>query len=215
MKCKVCGSRYTQENVIVKGFNVGCNGGEGGRDIFYHRCTLCGFLFTDAFDTWTKEDYLREIYNDDYVKYDPDYLRSRAEANAEAIHTLIKGRCLDYGGGNGYLAELLRKRGINAYSWDPMVDAKEPMTQFQTILSFEVFEHHPDPKALISSIKRLLKPGGKVYFSTLTNGEDWYVAPRNGHISIFTKESLNHLGGLVGLEYKQFNPGFHAYASSK
>jgi 2-polyprenyl-6-hydroxyphenyl methylase/3-demethylubiquinone-9 3-methyltransferase len=95
-----------------------------GIPIYYYRCPNCRFIFTTAFDHFTDEDFRRCIYNDDYVRVDPDYLQRRPRANANFLCRLLAGpkpnRILDYGGGNGLLAEVLRAGGFaQTDTYDP------------------------------------------------------------------------------------------------
>jgi hypothetical protein len=56
-----------------------------GKPIYYRRYAACGFLFTDAFDDWSAEAFLKHIYNDDYSLVDPDYTAARSANNAKVI----------------------------------------------------------------------------------------------------------------------------------
>src|ERR1700740_1639583 len=76
-----------------------------GVPVYYRRCAPCGFLFTDAFDDWSHEQFKTHIYNDAYLAFDPGYLTKRPTANAALVANLWAGhkaniRVLDYGGGN-------------------------------------------------------------------------------------------------------------------
>ena len=46
--------------------------------VTYYRCVHCQLIFTDFIDDWTIDEISRFIYNDDYVKVDPEYLRRPA-----------------------------------------------------------------------------------------------------------------------------------------
>ena len=60
-----------------------------GRDIYYYKCGVCRFVFTDDFDHFTVDDFKRVIYNDDYVKMDPDFVESRTVMSAKLVETLF------------------------------------------------------------------------------------------------------------------------------
>ena len=56
---------------------------------------------------------------------------------------------LDYGGGNGLTARLLREAGFKHVEvYDPFVPeyVKRPKGEFDIIMMFEVLEHSPTPK---------------------------------------------------------------------
>src|SRR5271170_2081462 len=83
----------------------------------YFRCRGCGFLFSDFLDDWTPERQKREIYNDDYLRFDPEFAGERPERTAALLEQLFGAqraaiRVLDYGGGEGGLSRRLRERGF-------------------------------------------------------------------------------------------------------
>ena len=89
-----------------------------GTLVRYRRCNACGFLFTDAFDRWSQEDFKTHIYNEGYGAVDPEYAESRPRNNAAAVLALFgahrnERRVLDYGGGNHALCAQLRAAGIS------------------------------------------------------------------------------------------------------
>ncbi|MCD4676627.1 MAG: class I SAM-dependent methyltransferase, partial [Desulfobacula sp.] len=43
---------------------------------------------------------------------------------------------------------------------------KEEAQSFDTVLMASVFEHLPDPRSILSTISKLLKPGGRLFLST-------------------------------------------------
>src|SRR5579884_2308696 len=87
-----------------------------GIPIYYYRCPACGFLFTTAFDTFSDDDFRRHIYNEGYARVDPDYADLRPRGNAQMLAGMFPQarnlRVLDYGGGNGRLAQYLSQRGF-------------------------------------------------------------------------------------------------------
>jgi SAM-dependent methyltransferase len=177
-----------------------------GVPVYYRRCVACGFLFTDAFDDWREDQFKRHIYNEDYHLFDPDYQTKRPNNNAGIVANLWAGhkagmRVLDFGGGNDVFCKALRTGGFSeALTYDPMVPehARRPEGKFDLVTCFETLEHLPDPLAGIAAIVDCVAEPGAVFYSTLTQPEDfdqygmswWYVGPRNGHISIFTKQAL-------------------------
>jgi len=224
--CKICNAQAPLYGVTD--FQKSCEEARGhylpltGVPIYYHRCNECGLVFTRAFDDWSKADYVQHIYNDEYVLIDPDYVDARPASNAAFILDFVKKgkdlKCLDYGGGNGKLAGLLRKDGLDAHSWDPMdaAHAPPPSDSFDFVSAFEVLEHTPEPVATVREALGLLGPRGVLLFSTLTidhvppRGMDhWYIAPRNGHITIYTRRALDTLFAQEGFRVHHFNDNLH------
>jgi SAM-dependent methyltransferase len=132
---------------------------------------------------------------------------------------------LDYGGGSGLLAKLLREANWQSTSYDPFVDRDvgiEELGKFDLITAFEVFEHVPDIQVLMSNLLSLLSPNGLVLFSTLLSDGNihsnqriswWYASPRNGHISLFSRNSLSILAQNNGINFGSFSEGFHFFCT--
>lgn len=193
----------------------------------YRVCDHCGFCFAPELYRWSLDTFDERIYNEDYEAVDPDYREVRPKANAHGLLKLFTNgeelRHLDYGGGNGLLSELLRDAGWQSASYDPFVDRDVILGdfgKFDLVTAFEVFEHVPDPGALVSAVAGFLDADGLIVFSTLVSdghldGEEglrwWYVGPRNGHISVYSRRSLFLLGQRVGLNFGSFSPNLHAY----
>jgi 2-polyprenyl-6-hydroxyphenyl methylase/3-demethylubiquinone-9 3-methyltransferase len=196
-----------------------------GVAVYYRRCTACGFLFSDAFDGWSQADFKAHIYNADYVRFDPDYVERRPKMLAETILHFFgrdkeKLRVLDYGGGNGLLAASLRAAGfVGAAAYDPFTPefAALPDGKFDLVTCFETLEHVPEPLAAIDAIIARAADPGVVLFSTLLQPEDfdrqgmgwWYVAPRNGHISLFSRPALEMAWRRHGYMLGSFDDNMH------
>lgn len=178
------------------------------QDVEYTRCLGCGFVFSPELCAHSQDWYLEHVYNDEYKKADPDYVEARPLANARWLANYFDRskeqiRHLDYGGGNGKLADMMRRLGFNSESWDPFVDAPLPADRkFNLITAFEVVEHAPDPKALRAELLRHMDDEGALIFSTLTSDhvgnhwmprDWWYASPRNGHVCLYTKAALRKL----------------------
>ena len=185
-----------------------------GVPIFYYRCPRCGFLFTPAFDDFTDDDFRREIYNEEYRRFDPEYGGARSRRQGEAVARIFGSareiRVLDYGGGTGMLAQTLGEHGFpNVQVYDPFVQefSLRPSVKFDLIVSVETVEHSPRPRQTFDEMVSLLADSGIILFSTLFQPDDigrmgtgwWYIAPRNGHVSLFTPESIREVVKPHGL----------------
>ncbi len=142
-----------------------------------------------------------------------DYIRQRAKISG--------ARVLDVGCGGGILTEALATAGANVTGIDmaesPLAVARlhqvesgvnvdyqqstaEEMAeaqagQFDVVTCLEMLEHVPAPSQVIASCKKLVKPGGDVFFSTI-----------NRHPKAF-------LFAIVGAEYllRMLPAGTHDY----
>jgi 2-polyprenyl-6-hydroxyphenyl methylase/3-demethylubiquinone-9 3-methyltransferase len=226
--CKCCGAEATLCGVVD--YHKNCEShrrrvlGLSGVPIYYHRCPVCRFLFTTAFDHFTRHDFLSHVYNDEYLLVDPDYLEARPRANASFLNMLFPHarpeRVLDYGGGNGVLAKSLRAAGFpHAETYDPFTPAHadRPSGTFDCIACFEVLEHSTDPARTIAEMNGFLRDPGLIVLSTMLQPADidqqglnwWYAGPRNGHVSLYSRESLERLVAPHDFKLGSFNDGFH------
>jgi hypothetical protein len=182
--------------------------------------------------SWTDQDFIEKIYNEDYILVDPDYVENRHLQNAALLSRIFgpyrkNFRHLDYGGGNGVLSGILRKADWNSSSYDPFPTNDRSLATlgtFNFITAFEVFEHVPDPQLMMNNINLLLSgTEALIFFSTgvsdgLINDNErlswWYAAPRNGHIGIHTTQSLKVLGERNNFNFVSLGPSFHVYFRS-
>lgn len=225
--CKICGARSWLFDVVD--FNKLCSEadpyhfGSSGIEIEYFRCSNCELIFTDMFDDWTSTDFSQFIYNEDYIKVDPEYIEIRPGRDAERMARLLgdhrQTTLLDYGGGTGALARTLRERGFDAETFDPFASPERPGRRFDIVTSFEVIEHSPTPIETMRDMADMLNPGGCIVFGTATQPPDidrlrgswWYIGPRNGHVTIHSLDSLVALAGMAGM-ILHHGPGFAAFA---
>jgi SAM-dependent methyltransferase len=227
--CKICGNSASLYGVVD--FHKSCEEVRGlhlslsGVPIYYRRCSNCKFLFTDAFDDWSAEQFKEHIYNEQYKLVDPDYEAKRPRDSADFIKRYwgeIKEqvRILDFGGGNGTLSATLRENGFRtALTYDPMVPefCTGPEGKYDLVTSFETLEHVPDPVRSVADILKYSAEPGLVFFSTLVQPAEfdqqrlnwWYVGPRNGHISLFSKQALAIVWNRFGYRVISLNDNLH------
>ncbi|CUW38856.1 conserved protein of unknown function [Magnetospirillum sp. XM-1] len=225
--CTVCGAPSPLMGVVD--FHKSCLERDGQRlglrgvPVYYRRCSRCGLVFADTMLRWSDEDFAQRIYNADYAVVDPEYAEIRPVGNARWLRELLgEGAAglsvIDYGGGNGRFAAELRAAGMRAATVDP--HTSHPAPDFDTadlVTAFEVFEHAVRPQRVLDEALALMRPDGALVFSTLlqsagfdAQGLDWwYVAPRNGHVSIHSRTSLTELLRSRGLRLASFSDGLH------
>ena len=233
-RCPVCAGSAPLHDVVD--FNRNCEEARGlvlplsGEAVYYARCTGCGFTFAPQFSHWTPGQFVERIYNQDYARVDPDYLEARPQGNAALLDQLFGEqrsaiRHLDYGGGNGHLSSLLQAAGWQTATYDPFPAAATDLAalgRFNLITAFEVFEHVPDVHTLMTTLRHLMADPCLVLFSTLLSDGHlldgqrltwWYAAPRNGHISLFSRTSLVRLGEQHQLRFGSFGEGLHCFVN--
>ena len=194
---------------------------DSGILIPYFGCKNCSFVFTNYMDNWSIEDFKNKIYNQDYCLADgilpgfetglEDQRKTVSYENGKHIATLFEAsakaiRVLDYGSGGdpGDTGLALLDKGFDLTSFDPYRSndmSKISNSQFDLIIAIEVFEHCHDLNSLGLQMNQLLSENGLIVFSTLLHPHptpdnvlsSWYIAPRNGHISIFSLNALTIL----------------------
>ncbi len=227
-ECKCCGGVSLM--VCVVDFNKHCNESTmertplRGVPVYYHLCKSCGFIFTRFFDNWTDSDFVKYVYNSQYDLVDPSLNEIRPVNNAKRIAGSFGSfaeriSILDWGGGSGKFAEELKRHKFSRVdSCDPFhdCDSQQAADRYDIITSFEVAEHLIDPTQLPRASDLLLKESGAVIYSTLLIPDDirgkegswWYLSPRNGHVSLHSKESLSILWKRFGYSTIHFDDGY-------
>ncbi len=230
MICKICKDSAR----LFRTFDLSKNCNEQAGHVFsatgvnvdYYCCSQCGFVFTSFFDTYTEDEWKRIIYNEDYIRVDPLYAEIRPASNANFFRSAIKQAytseampvVLDYGAGSGRFAQLLAS-DFAITSYDPLnTEMSElPNQRFNIIFSSEVLEHATAPNQLAGHWQHLLVPHGAIIFSTTlyeaqsadNPAKDWYISPRNGHVSIYSKKSLELLFANHSMHYRPLSNEWH------
>ncbi len=231
--CKVCRSKTRLFDILDFGRQCSISpiypDGLLGIPVFYHQCEKCGFVFTTFFDSFESQHWKEFIYNEDYARIDPDYTGVRSSRNARVVKAAIGSwwhrdsiGC-DYGGGKGYLAERLRKYSLKFDSVDPFDISLTTVApgDYSMVSAFEVIEHFSDPTASFNQLNKLCnKERCLLLISTtlidkkLAPGQLsswWYAAPRNGHISLYSKQSMEWLAQANNFKYQQVTRGIHLF----
>jgi hypothetical protein len=230
LRCSACGAASPQA-LGDKDFAYSCNDHFEGQAQFpgadtpvrYHRCEVCQFTFTASLDGWSPRDFKAHIYNADYVRADPLFPDVRPRRNSQMVAALwnrsLPGTTvLDFGGGDGAFARGLLAMGHRCHTVDPFHGEDTPglLSSYDLITCFEVIEHipHGDLDTWFATLLGYLSPRGTVLLSTELLDTDmalsnWYIAPRNGHISLHTAASLQALTSRHGLSVYSINHEMH------
>ncbi len=219
MDCKICGgySPSWSRGRILKKYEVQ-----------YFRCEQCGFIQTE------EPYWLNELYDDAIARNDIG-LASRNIGMARLSRSIILSffdcnrRFLDYGGGYGLFARLMRDKGFNFFLCDkfaPNLFAQgfeadvERNRQYELVTAFEVFEHLTDP---LDEISNMLQFSPNILFSTFLVPDPppaleswWYYSLEQGqHIAFYTLQSLTTIAKKFNLHLYSNNISFHLFTEKR
>jgi hypothetical protein len=188
----------------------------GKHAVRYYRCVDTGFIQTEE-PYWLQEAYAAVICPLDVGYMSRSIDMSRLTAGGIARYFDANKRFLDYGGGSGVLARLMRDAGYDFFRCDPYCanlfapyfdydPATAPgSTPFELLTAFEVFEHLPNP---MQEIEKMFALSDSILFSTelqpadkvIQNADDWhYFCPEHGqHIAFQTLKSLTYIANRFG-----------------
>ncbi len=130
------------------------------------------------------------------------------------------GRALDLGCGDGALTGLLRAEHVTAADVSAVAlgrarervphaeavelepDAPLPLgdSAFELVLCAETIEHVRDVQLLLSEIRRVLAPGGRLALTTPAHRRGTTLDPLSPHIRFFNTRSLRRLLDAMGFD---------------
>ncbi|MGJ3233114.1 MAG: class I SAM-dependent methyltransferase [Oceanicaulis sp.] len=188
-------------------------------------CPACGFVCAAQ---RPDEAFLMAYYRDAHIGHRGGELHFDAEARTEAVkrHVPAGGRVIEIGANDGAFTTLLREAGFDAFGFDPVEadeassvakgylganDAAPAPGEADAAVAYYVLEHVTDPRAWLSEVARLVRPGGLVVLEVPnyeTHPED---SLNMEHLLHFTPESLARLARLCGLEPLEAGAGTVAY----
>ena len=193
----------------------------------YFQCNNCSFIQTE------EPYWLKEAYNSVISDLDIGIIYRNIQLSNIVENIYYKGifnsdnDFLDYGGGYGMFARMMRDKGFRFYRHDPYCDnlfAKYfditdlPANQrFEVLTAFEVFEHLVNPK---EELEKMLKFSDNIIFSTelqpagnITPETWWYFVPESGqHISLYSIGALQALAKSFGLHLYTNRSSIHIFS---
>ena len=117
----------------------------------YYRCTSCGLISTPE-PHWLEEAYTSAIYAGDTGLVRRCRIQSHVTGALIRAERLSHGRYLDWAGGHGTLARMMRDRGFDYYTVDGYAENVlaigfdgDENTSYHLVTAFEVVEHLVDP----------------------------------------------------------------------
>jgi hypothetical protein len=205
IECRVCGSLAVPlfETVVLQRHKV-----------TYFECPSCEFVQTE------EPYWLEEAYNSAFTTTDTGALQRSLVLKKSTAALLYfafnaQGRFVDYAGGYGTLARLMRDIGFDFYSTDLYAEnfmAKgfdAAPGKYELATAFECFEHFVSP---CQELEKILTYSDTIFFTTQLCPKPapainawWYYAPHHGqHIALYRPKTLAYLAQQYGLHYHRF-----------
>ena len=181
-------------------------------------CLTCRFTFI-VNPHWLADSFSSELNDLDIGSVD------RCLILADFIEVLIRAqkrsklRFLDWGGGYGLLARVMRDRGFDFISSDVytralFVDSSEISEgeTFEVVTMSEVALHLTDP---VPHLRKILEFTNTLVFTAVIGpnvipNDWWYLMPDTGqHVAIYHKETLEALANQLGVRITSDGRFFH------
>ena len=196
-------------------------------------CTSCGLVFLSSF-AHIKNNFYESSGMHDQKQLNIETWRKEAENDDERRFQYLKGnlynkKLLDFGCGAGGFILKARALTLKNHGVEPEQGLKDYFTQhnlivyqslneievkikegYDIITLFHVLEHLPDPKNILSKLKKLLTEGGQIIIE-VPNSEDalltFYKSESfskftywSCHLYLFNAKTLELLASQVGLK---------------
>jgi len=181
-------------------------------------CLTCHFTFI-VNPYWLADSFTSELNGLDIGSVD------RCLVLADFLEVFIRSEkmassnFLDWGGGYGLLARIMRDRGLDFVSHDLytralFVDSFEIAedTTFELVTMSEVALHLPDP---IPIFRKILESTTTIIFTAVIAPDEissdwWYLMPDTGqHVAIYHEDTLQYLAKNLGVQVTTDGRYFH------
>ncbi len=148
-----------------------------------------------------EEEKLRYLHHENDVN-DLGYQKFSSPITSAVLRDFTPSdKGLDFGAGTGpVIAKLLTDKQFNISLYDPFFHPEAELLEqrYDYIVCCEVIEHFYSPSKEFALLKRLLKPGGKLYCMTDLYHEEvkfksWYYKNDPTHVFFYHLQSLEHI----------------------
>jgi SAM-dependent methyltransferase len=186
-----------------------CAASAAAVDIRYHECGLCRARFLPPALVLSPEAEKAE-----YALHENDILDPRYQAFVRPLADAVRrtqspGQSgLDFGSGSAsVLAHLLEPDGFRMQAYDPFFRPDVPLLSqtYDFITCCETAEHFLHPRIEFERLRSLLKPGGRLYLSTLLYDDsipfaNWHYRRDPTHVFIYRAETFHWIAKHLGFD---------------
>jgi len=190
--------------------------GFSGVSVAYHRCRICGAIFSPSFDGESQAKLPTSISDTRHRAIASDH--ETGVLGTAARHMLAmrrryrNARVLAYGVGAYALADRLCQGGYRRVeAFDISSRAEKPVGTFDIVLAVDCIEHTLKPVEAVRDMCRYLEHDGCIVVEQELQPDDihevrgnwWYIAPRAGHVCMYSAPAMASLAQVCGLTFHE------------
>lgn len=175
----------------------------------YFVCSICDARVMDSKFWPSKKEEKKhyETHNNDVN--DPRYQKFTSPISNYVLKNYTTDSLgLDFGSGTGpVISKVLKDLGYRIFQYDPFfaVDPTALQNQYDFIVSCEVIEHFYNPYQEFETLKKLLKPNGKLICMTLLykdeiDFENWYYKNDPTHVFFYSEKTVDFIRNKFNFE---------------
>ncbi|MDA3879287.1 MAG: class I SAM-dependent methyltransferase [Prolixibacteraceae bacterium] len=166
----------------------------------YYQCTNCQSLFVGREFLPSKNDERERYLQHNNDVNDINYQKFVSPISNTILNNYTPSDTgLDFGAGTGpVIAKILKDNNFNIKTYDPFFEFRPELLEekYNYIVCCEVMEHFFNPDDEFALLRKLLKPGGKLYCMTTLYHDSiefksWKYKDDNTHVFLYHRKALD------------------------